>query len=113
MHWDVDWLMTAYENGPVTRRVFLGSLAALAVTPPTLAQQGPPMPVRAINHMTLSVSDPTRSLEWYQGLFGMVCLACRSRRVRPRRWCSGSGADPSSWRSAVARAATHASPISV
>ena len=81
MHRDIDWLMTAYENGPVTRRVFLGSLAALMVAPPTRAQQGPPMPVRAINHMTLSVSDPTRSLEWYQGLFGMPIAARQAETV--------------------------------
>ena len=67
MQSDIDRLMTAYENGRVSRRIFLGSLAALAVAPPALAQTGPPIPVRAINHMTLSVSDPTRSLEWYQG----------------------------------------------
>ena len=81
MQADFDRLMTAYEHGQVTRRVFLGSLAALAVAPPTLAQTGPPIPVRAINHMTLSVSDPARSLEWYQGLFGMPIAARQAETV--------------------------------
>ena len=63
MQSDIDRLMTAYENGQVSRRMFLGSRAALAVAPPALAQTDPPIPVRAINHMTLSVSDPTRSVQ--------------------------------------------------
>ena len=81
MHSDSDRLMTAYENGQVSPRIFLGSLAALAVAPPTLVQTGPPIPVRAINHMTLSVSDPARSLEWYQGLFGMPVAARQAETV--------------------------------
>ena len=100
MQSDIDRLMTAYENGHVSRRIFLGSLAALAVagcspdggtsTPETSTdapapsaslQTGPPIPVQAINHMTLSVSDPARSLEWYQGLFGMPIAARQAETV--------------------------------
>ena len=39
------------------------------------AQGRPLIPVRALNHMTLSVSDPKRSLDFYQGLFGMPIQA--------------------------------------
>ena len=100
MQSDIDRLMTAYENGHVSRRIFLSSLAALAVagcstdgdtsTPATStdapapsapAQTGPPIPVTAINHMTLSVSDPARSLQWYQGLFGMPIAARQAETV--------------------------------
>ena len=100
MRSDIDRLMTAYENGHISRRIFLGSLAALAVagcgtggdtsspassteapTPPAPAQTGPPIPVTAINHMTISVSDPARSLEWYQGLFGMPIAARQANTV--------------------------------
>ena len=81
MQSDIDRLMTAYENRQVSRRIFLGSLAALAVAPPALAQTGPPIPVRAINHMTLSVSDPARSVQWYQGLFGMPIAARQAETV--------------------------------
>ena len=35
----------------------------------------PSIRVRALNHMTLFVSDPKRSLEFYQGLFGMPVQA--------------------------------------
>ena len=78
---DIDRMMTANENGQVSRRLFLGSLAALAVAPRGLAQSGPPIPVTAINHMTISVSDPARSLEWYQGLFGMPIAARQAGTV--------------------------------
>jgi catechol 2,3-dioxygenase-like lactoylglutathione lyase family enzyme len=39
--------------------------------------------VRALNHMTLFVSDPKRSMEFYQGLFGMP--------VQARQGTPGSG----------------------
>ena len=90
---DIDRLMTAYENGQVSRRMVLGSLAALAgcgpdggtstpaPAPPTRVQTVPPIPVRAINHMTLSVSDPAHTLAWYQGLFGMPVAARQAETV--------------------------------
>ena len=60
----------------MTRRTFLVSMPALATALPAalraVAQSGRrSIPVRAINHVTLTVRDPQRSLEFYQGLFGM------------------------------------------
>ena len=81
MHSTIDRLMTAYENGHVSRRMFLGSLAALAAAPRAFAQGVAPIPLTAINHMTLSVRDPARSLEWYQGLFGMPIAARQAETV--------------------------------
>jgi catechol 2,3-dioxygenase-like lactoylglutathione lyase family enzyme len=55
----------------MTRRTFLLSLPAIGSTSRLLAQTGQaPLIVRALNHMTLTVSDRKRSLEFYQGLFG-------------------------------------------
>jgi catechol 2,3-dioxygenase-like lactoylglutathione lyase family enzyme len=55
----------------MTRRTFLLTLPAVASTARLLAQTGQaPLIVRALNHMTLTVSDRKRSLEFYQGLFG-------------------------------------------
>ena len=59
----------------LTRRSFLGSVAALATAPSVLQRTGlaagqaggPPIPVRSWNHMTLTVTDIGRSLEFYQG----------------------------------------------
>jgi catechol 2,3-dioxygenase-like lactoylglutathione lyase family enzyme len=61
----------------IDRRRFLQSIPLLAAAPRLLAQSSsaPPIPVRALNHMTLSVSDPKRSLDFYQGLFGMPIQA--------------------------------------
>lgn len=51
-------------------------MPALVMAPRMFGQSaGPPLHVRALNHMTLSVSDPKRSLDFYQGLFGMPIQA--------------------------------------
>ena len=55
----------------VSRRNFLLSSAAAVAAGRLAAQAKPILPVKELNHMTLSCSDPKRSLEFYQGLFGM------------------------------------------
>ncbi len=62
---------------PLTRRNFLGSLPAwMAVSRLAAAPADKPsIRVRALNHMTLFVFDVKRSLEFYQGLFGMPIQA--------------------------------------
>jgi catechol 2,3-dioxygenase-like lactoylglutathione lyase family enzyme len=66
-----------FMNAGIDRRHFLISLPALLAAPRLLAQAGGTGPIRAraLNHMTLGVSDPKRSLEFYQGLFGMPIQA--------------------------------------
>src|SRR4029453_6687413 len=67
----------------VTRRQFLASLAALgAVAAPCgatlVAQSGnrnPAIRVRSLNHFRIAVSDPARTIDFYQGLFGMPVQA--------------------------------------
>lgn len=83
MHRRRDTLPAPLHNRNLTRRSFLGSLAAAAVTAcgsgvlssSASAASAPPLPVQAINHMTLNVSDPAASVAWYQGLFGMPIAA--------------------------------------
>jgi catechol 2,3-dioxygenase-like lactoylglutathione lyase family enzyme len=66
-------------SGQITRRNILRSLPAMAAAAPLIAQANKPtIRVRALNHMTLYVSDPKRSLEFYQGLFGMPIQARQS-----------------------------------
>ena len=49
------------------------SVPALAATPALLAQAGTPqLKIRGFNHITLVVSDLKRSVEFYQGLFGLA-----------------------------------------
>src|SRR5262249_8745740 len=57
---------------PITRRRALLALPALATAPRVWAQSSrPPIRVRSLNHMMLTVSDRQRSVEFYQGLFGL------------------------------------------
>lgn len=68
--------MTAFDTR-MTRRSLLLSLPALAAARSLVSAQGAAgtLKIRAFNHMTLSVSDPKRSLDFYQGLFGMPVQA--------------------------------------
>ncbi len=55
----------------VSRRNFLLASAAGAAAARLAAQPKPVLPVRELNHMTLTCSDAKQSLDFYQGLFGM------------------------------------------
>jgi catechol 2,3-dioxygenase-like lactoylglutathione lyase family enzyme len=60
----------------ISRRELLLSLPALTLAPRAFAQAGsPPIRVRGFNHVALSVSDVKRSVDFYQGLFGMPVLS--------------------------------------
>jgi catechol 2,3-dioxygenase-like lactoylglutathione lyase family enzyme len=65
----------AREKHQIPRRRVLLSLTALFA--PGLAAQTarPTIRVRGINHVTLAVSDVTRSVDFYQGLFGMPVIS--------------------------------------
>jgi catechol 2,3-dioxygenase-like lactoylglutathione lyase family enzyme len=56
----------------MTRRQLLSAIPALALQSRAAAQSGKaPIRVRSLSHMTLTVSDRKRSVEFYQGLFGL------------------------------------------
>ena len=60
----------------LTRRGLLGSFGILAAAHGLTAQaKKSSIRVRALNHMTLTVVDPRRSQEFYQGLFGLPVQA--------------------------------------
>ncbi|MBS1829611.1 MAG: VOC family protein [Acidobacteria bacterium] len=54
----------------MTRRTLLLSLAASAA-----AQSKPAIPFRALNHVTMTVKDVQRSVDFYQSLFGLPVQA--------------------------------------
>lgn len=56
----------------ITRR---DALLSLAAAPALLGQAKRQLPVKALSHVTIAVSDPKRSLEFYQGLFGLPIQA--------------------------------------
>jgi len=71
-----DRLMETYDTCRISRRRLLMSLPALMAAPGALAQAGnSAIRVRGINHVTLSVSDVKRSVDFYQGLFGMPVIS--------------------------------------
>lgn len=65
------------------RRGFLGGLGALAVGQSGFAKTVAPPPISlvAINHTKIRVSDPVRSLAWYQSLFGLPIVSRQGATV--------------------------------
>ena len=70
----IEELLGRYEKGQVSRRHIIASLAALFATSSTAEPQTQPAPiaVRTLNHVSISVSDVKRSVDFYQSLFGMT-----------------------------------------
>jgi catechol 2,3-dioxygenase-like lactoylglutathione lyase family enzyme len=71
----------------ISRRTFVYSMSTLAAgfgmggKTVLAVQNSPAIPISAINHMTLAVSDPAASLAWYQGLFGLPIAARQGETV--------------------------------
>ncbi len=86
----IDRLLHRYEGGRMTRRDLIMSLSAIVMAQPKVTAQpsSPPIQVRGLNHVTLSVSDIPRSVEFYQGLFGMPV---QSRQGTGTNLAAGSG----------------------
>lgn len=66
---------------PISRRTLLSSIPVLAFVPRVLGQAKPVVPIRALNYFALSVSDMQRSIDFYQGLFGMPIQARQGANV--------------------------------
>src|SRR5262249_54018328 len=67
---------------PMTRRELLRSLPAWGFAPRFFAQAAKPtITVKALNQFTLLVSDVKRSIDFYQGLFGMPVQARKGSMV--------------------------------
>ena len=67
----------------LSRRGFLGSLGALTLAPRLFGSEpaSDAIPVTAINHVMIRVTDLGRSLDWYQRLFGMPVVARQGETV--------------------------------
>ncbi len=59
----------------LTRRTLLKALPAMVAATRLMGQKKPQLPVKALSHATLTVTDVKRSTEFYQGLFGMGITA--------------------------------------
>jgi catechol 2,3-dioxygenase-like lactoylglutathione lyase family enzyme len=69
----------------ISRRELLKSIPALALAPRFLGQAAKPaIPLKGLNYFTLAVSDMKRSIDFYQGLFGMAIQARQGQNVLMR-----------------------------
>jgi catechol 2,3-dioxygenase-like lactoylglutathione lyase family enzyme len=74
--------MPAATAGVMTRRSLLLSLPGLALARRALGQgQVVPLGIRGLHQVTLAVSDLERSLDFYQGLFGMPVQARQEGKI--------------------------------
>jgi len=74
---NLDALLTQYEDGSLSRRDLLAALALLVAAPAAAdaAQAAKPVgTVKAMNHVTVFVPNVQKSVDFYQGLFGMPIL---------------------------------------
>ena len=74
---NLDALLNQYENGTLSRRDLLAALALLVAAPGIgdAAQAAKPIgTVKTMNHVTVFVPNVQKSVDFYQGLFGMPIL---------------------------------------
>ena len=83
MHSNLNHLKTASPQECLSRRVFLSSLGALTLAPRLFGNEptADAIPVTAINHVMINVTDLGRSLDWYQTLFGMSVVARQAETI--------------------------------
>ena len=74
---NLDALLTQYEDGSLSRRDLLSALALLVAAPAAADAAQSVKPVGAVtsmNHVTVFVPNVQKSVEFYQGVFGMPIL---------------------------------------
>ncbi len=69
----IDTLVTAFESGRLSRRQLVQGLAAMvaASAPAAVEAQTPAIPALSLNHVSLAVTDPEASKQFFQKTFGM------------------------------------------
>ncbi len=69
----IDTLVSAFESGRLSRRQLVQGLAAMvaASAPAAVEAQTPPIPALSLNHVSLAVTDPETSKQFFQKTFGM------------------------------------------
>jgi|SRR5262245_58402364 len=65
-------LIAHYEKGGMSRRELVGALAVLAVGTQSASAAG--FESNTINHVSITVSDLKRSVDWYQRTFGLSLM---------------------------------------
>ena len=91
----LDQLLTRYENGGISRRELLGTLAALVVAVPVATAAEPAIgTVKQVNHVTVFVQNVQKSVDFYQGLFGMPVLTAQPPGINLKAGASFLGIYP-------------------
>ena len=69
----IDTLVSAFESGRLSRRQLVQGLAAMvaASAPAAAVAQTPAIPALSLNHVSLAVTDPEASKQFFQKTFGM------------------------------------------
>ena len=73
----LDSLLRQYESGGISRRELPGALSVMVATPAIGAAAQASKPIGAVssmNHVSIFVPNVQKSVEFYQGLFGMPLL---------------------------------------
>lgn len=74
---NLDSLLSQYESGTLSRRELLATLTMIAAAAPLASAQSAATPVgsvKSMNHVSIFVPNVQKSVEFYQGLFGMPLL---------------------------------------
>lgn len=79
----LDTFQRTFEQAPVSRRAMLASVPALALAARrgARAQSGPALRIDRLHNFGLRVTDVERSVDFYQGLFGMAVQARQGTNV--------------------------------
>jgi catechol 2,3-dioxygenase-like lactoylglutathione lyase family enzyme len=88
----IDELLSRYEKGQVSRRHVITSLAALFAGSGSVEAQpaAAPVAVRTLNHVSISVADVKRSVDFYRNTFG---LTVKSQQGTGNNAVAGGGTD--------------------
>jgi catechol 2,3-dioxygenase-like lactoylglutathione lyase family enzyme len=85
-------LVRRFQNGQLSRREVVTALAALfaAATDGAAQTPTPPAAARTLNHVSISVTDIKRSVEFYQSMFGMRIISQQGTGNNPIAGGDGS-----------------------
>ena len=89
----INLLVQQFQNGHLSRREVVTGLAALfagAATGSAAQSPSPPVAVRSLNHVSISVTDIKRSVDFYQSLFGMRIISQQGTGNNPIAGGDGS-----------------------
>lgn len=79
----IDSLVAAFETGRLSRRQLVQGLAALVATAggTEAAAQTPAIPALSLNHVSLAVTDPEASKQFFQKTFGMPVVSTQGTGI--------------------------------